>query len=73
VELVWKAKVTAVKRQWKKFTFSPPTLPKVHFSFLNFKIGQITSLNFSNRVFYLPRAVLKAGGSKTTFKTARGR
>jgi hypothetical protein len=44
----------------KKSIFSPSTLTKVHFSSLNFKTGQITSLNFSNRAFYLPRTVLKA-------------
>jgi hypothetical protein len=44
----------------KKSTFPPPTFPKVRFSSLNFKIGQTTSLNFSNRAFYLPGAVLKA-------------
>jgi hypothetical protein len=44
----------------EKVHFSPPTLTKVHFSSINFKIGQTTSLNFSNRAFYLPRVVLKA-------------
>jgi hypothetical protein len=33
---------------------------KVYFSSPNFKTGQTISLNFSNRAFYLPRAVLKA-------------
>jgi hypothetical protein len=44
----------------EKVYFSSPNLTKVHFSFLNFKTGQTTSLNFLNRAFYLPRAVLKA-------------
>jgi hypothetical protein len=44
---------------WKKSTFPPPTFAKVHFSSLNSKTGQTTSLNFSNRAFYLPGAVLK--------------
>jgi hypothetical protein len=44
----------------KKSTFPPPTFTKVRFSFLNSKTGQITSLNFSNRAFYLPGAVSKA-------------
>jgi hypothetical protein len=45
---------------WKKSNFPPPTFMKVRFSSLNFKTGQITSLNFSNRAFYLPGAVSKA-------------
>jgi hypothetical protein len=44
----------------KKSTFPPPTFTKVRFSSLNSKTGQITSLNFSNRAFYLPGAVSKA-------------
>jgi hypothetical protein len=44
----------------KKSTFPPPIFTKVRFSSLNFKTGQTTSLNFSNRAFYLPGAVLKA-------------
>jgi hypothetical protein len=51
----WEAKT---KR--KKSIFPPPTLTQVRFSSLNFKIGQTTSLDFSNHAFYLPRAVLKA-------------
>jgi hypothetical protein len=47
-------------RPWKKSTFPPPTFTKVCFSSLNSKTGQITSLNFSNRAFYLPGAVSKA-------------
>jgi len=45
---------------WKKSTFPPPTITEVHFSSLNSKTGQITSLNFSNHANYLPRAVSKA-------------
>jgi len=37
------------------------TFMKVRFFFLNSKTEQTTSLNFLNRVFYLPRAVSKAG------------
>jgi hypothetical protein len=44
----------------KKSTFPPSTFTKVRFSSLNSKTGQITSLNFSNRAFYLPGAVSKA-------------
>jgi len=44
----------------KKYIFSPPTFMKIRFSSLNSKIGQTISLNFFNRAFYLPRAVLKA-------------
>jgi hypothetical protein len=44
----------------KKVYFSSPTFTKFRFSSLNSKTGQITSLNFSNRAFYLPGAVSKA-------------
>jgi hypothetical protein len=44
----------------KKSTFSPPTFTKVYFFSLNSKTEQTTSLNFSNRAFYLPETVLKA-------------
>jgi hypothetical protein len=44
----------------KKTTFPPPIFTKIHFSSLNSKIGKTTSLSFSNRAFYLTRAVLKA-------------
>jgi hypothetical protein len=44
----------------KKSIFPPPTFTKVRFSSLNSKTEQITSLNFSNRAFYLPGAVSKA-------------
>ena len=43
----------------QKSILSPPTITKVWFSSYNYKTGYFTSLNFSNRAFYLPRAVLK--------------
>jgi hypothetical protein len=49
-----------INNKWKKSNFPPPTFVKVCFSSINFKTGQITSLNFSNRAFYLPGTVLKA-------------
>ena len=45
---------------WQKSILPPPTITKVWFSSYNYKTGYFTSLNFSNRPFYLPRAVLKA-------------
>jgi hypothetical protein len=57
----------------EKSTFSPPTFAKVRFSSINFKTGQTTSLSFSNRAFYLPGAVLKAGCySKRWYATVNG-
>jgi hypothetical protein len=50
----------SVETTRKKSTFPPLTFTKVRFSSLISKIGQITSLNFSNRAFYLPGAVSKA-------------
>ena len=44
----------------QKSILPPPTITKVWFSSYNYKTGYFTSLNFSNRPFYLPRAVLKA-------------
>jgi hypothetical protein len=44
----------------EKVTFPPSLFTKVRFSSLNSKTGQTTSLNFSNRTFYLTGAVLKA-------------
>jgi hypothetical protein len=44
----------------KKSTFPSLTFTKVCFFSLNSKIRQTISLNFSNRAFYLPEAVLKA-------------
>ena len=44
---------------WQKSILPPPTITKVWFSSYNYKTGYFTSLNFSNRAFYLPRAVLK--------------
>jgi hypothetical protein len=57
----WAVHLTSLRciHTWKKSIF-PPTLTQVRFSSLNFKTGQTTFLNFSNRAFYLPRAVLKA-------------
>ena len=46
--------------EWQKSILPPPTITKVWFSSYNYKTGYFTSLNFSNRPFYLPRAVLKA-------------
>ena len=43
----------------QKSILPPPTITKVWFSSYNYKTGYFTSLNFSNRAFYLPRAVLK--------------
>ena len=43
-----------------KSILPPPTITKIWFSSYNYKTGYFTSLNFSNRAFYLPRAVLKA-------------
>ena len=43
----------------QKSILPPPTITKVWFSSYNYKTGYFTSLNFSNRPFYLPRAVLK--------------
>jgi hypothetical protein len=43
---------------WKKSTFPPSIYAKVRFSSLNSKTGQITSLNFLNRAFYLPDPVI---------------
>jgi hypothetical protein len=51
----------ALALEWKKSTFPPPTFAKVRIFFLNSRTGQTISLNFSNRAFYLPGAVLKAG------------
>jgi hypothetical protein len=45
----------------EKVYFSTSTLTQVNFSSLNFKTEQTISLNFSNRAFYLPQAVLKTG------------
>jgi hypothetical protein len=47
------------KRKRQKSILPPPTITKVWFSSYNYKTGYFTSLNFSNRPFYLPRAVLK--------------
>ena len=44
----------------KKSVLPPPTITKVWFSSRNYETGYFTSLNFSNRAFYLPRVVLKA-------------
>jgi hypothetical protein len=44
----------------KKSTFPLPTFTKIRFSSVNSKTRQTTSLNFSNRAFYLPGVVLKA-------------
>ena len=49
-----------VKKIRQKSILPPPTITKVWFSSYNYKTGYFTSLNFSNRPFYLPRAVLKA-------------
>ena len=43
----------------QKSILPPPTITKVWFSSYNYKTGYFTSLNFSNRAFYLPRAVFK--------------
>ena len=43
----------------QKYILPPPTITKVWFFSYNYKTGYFTSLNFSNRAFYLPRAVLK--------------
>jgi hypothetical protein len=48
------------KRKQKVYFFSL-NFRERPFSSLNSKTGQTTSLNFSNRAFYLPGAVLKAG------------
>jgi hypothetical protein len=53
-------KAHAIIFLWKKSTFPPQTFTKVYFSSINSKTGQITSLNFSNRAFYLLGTVLKA-------------
>jgi hypothetical protein len=44
----------------EKIYFSSPNSHSSLFFLINFKTGQTTSLNFSNRAFYLPRAVSKA-------------
>jgi len=49
-----------LKKKRQKSILPPPTITKVWFSSYNYKTGYFTSLNFSNRPFYLPRAVLKA-------------
>ena len=43
----------------QKSILSPLIITKIWFSSYNYKTGYFTSLNFSNRAFYLPRAVLK--------------
>jgi len=52
------AKAAALLERQKSI-LPPPTIIKVWFSSYNYKTGYFTSLNFSNRAFYLPRAVLK--------------
>ena len=58
----------AVRISWfifrKKSVLPPPTITKVWFSSRNYETGYFTCLNFSNRAFYLPRAVLKQHGDK---------
>ena len=55
-----KGRSTIVVYFSQKSILPPPTITKVWFSSYNYKTGYFTSLNFSNRPFYLPRAVLKA-------------
>jgi len=43
----------------KKSILLSPTITKVWFSSCNYETGYFTSLNFSNRAFYLTRVVLK--------------
>ena len=51
--------ITSADPGRQKSILPPPTITKVWFSSYNYKTGYFTSLNFSNRAFYLPRAVLK--------------